>query len=59
VEGVVGDDQPQHRIAQELQPLVGLVAGVLGAPRAVHEGTRQHVSLIEADAEAAGQLVES
>ena len=27
---MVGDDQPQHRVAQELEALVGLVARVLG-----------------------------
>src|SRR5690606_11094786 len=35
VEGVVGDDQPEDGVAEELEALVRLVAGVLGAPRAV------------------------
>ena len=59
VEDVVGDDQAQHRVAEELEPLVGVVAGVLGAPRPVDERRRQHVGAVEGDAEALGEFVES
>ena len=35
---VVGDEEAEHRVAEELEPLVALVLGVLGAPGAVGEG---------------------
>jgi hypothetical protein len=38
---VVGDDDAEHGVAQELEALVRRVAGVLGAPRSVDEGRRQ------------------
>ena len=37
-EDVVGDDQPEHGVAEELQSLVGQLTRVLGAPRPVREG---------------------
>jgi hypothetical protein len=50
---VVGDDEPEHRVAQELEALVGAVAGVLravapvgqrrGQPARVLEGTTEPV----------------
>jgi hypothetical protein len=33
----VGDDEAENGVAQEFETLVGLVAGVLGTPRAVRE----------------------
>ena len=40
---VVGDDQAEHGVAEELEALVRRVAGVLRAPRAVHERRREEV----------------
>jgi hypothetical protein len=59
VEGVVGDDQPEHRVAEELEPLVGVVARVLRAPRPVDERGGEHLGGVEYDAEAQGQLIET
>jgi hypothetical protein len=55
---VVGDDEPEHGVAEELQPLVGGVAGVLGAPGSVHERRRQEVGC-EVEAEALDELVQA
>jgi len=55
---VVGDDHPEHRVAEELQPLVRVVAGVLGAPRPVDERRGQNPGVVEGDAEPLGQLRE-
>ena len=54
---VVGDDDAEHGVAQELEALVRRVAGVLRAPGAVHEGRREEVgSEVEAEAlDQAGQ----
>jgi hypothetical protein len=35
---VVGDDEAEDRITEELESLVRVVTGVLGAPRPVREG---------------------
>ena len=43
----VGDDPAEHGVAQELEPLVGRVAGVLRAPRAVGQGLVQQCRLLE------------
>ena len=51
---VVGDDDAEHRVAEELEALVRRVAGVLGAPGAVHQGRREEVG-IEVEAEALDQ----
>ena len=48
---------PEHGVAEELEPLVRGVAGVLGAPRAVHQGRGQEVGR-EVEAEALDQLLE-
>ena len=40
---VVGDDQPEDGVAQELEALVGLLAGVLGAPRTVGQCLREQL----------------
>ncbi len=48
---MVGDDDAEDGVTEELEPLVGRVAGVLGAPGAVDEGRRQEVgSEVEAEA---------
>ena len=54
---MVGDDHAEHGVAQELEPLVRGVAGVLGAPGAVHQGGGQEV-VGEVEAEALDQLRE-
>src|SRR5262245_11591190 len=59
VEGMVGDDGPEHRVAEELEPFVGVVAGVLRTPRPVDERGGEHLGGVERDAEAHGQLIES
>jgi hypothetical protein len=56
---VVGDDHPEHRVAEELEPLVGVVARVLGAPRPVDERGGENLGGVEGDAEAQGQFSES
>jgi hypothetical protein len=48
---VVGDDHAEHGVAQELQALVGLVAGVLGAPGPVDQRGGEEVGgQVEAEA---------
>jgi hypothetical protein len=54
---VVGDDHPEHGVAQELEALVGGMAGVLRAPGAVHEGGGKEVGS-EVEAEALDELRE-
>ena len=54
LEQQAGDRQAQHRIAQELKPLV-----VVGAPAAVGEGPRQQGRLCKAVAQALLQSVEA
>ncbi|MCL5026015.1 MAG: hypothetical protein M1531_05920 [Chloroflexi bacterium] len=51
---MLGDHEPEHRIAKEFQPLVGrqLEAGTLIQIRAVHEGLAQQTLIVEANAEA-------
>ncbi|GAA2036902.1 hypothetical protein GCM10009756_32070 [Pseudokineococcus marinus] len=44
VEGV-GDDEPQHGVAEELEALVGGLRVVLVGPRPVHEGAQQQARL--------------
>ncbi len=51
-EHVLGDDQPEHGVAEELEALVGLVARILRAPAAVAEGTVQQPDVGEGVAEA-------
>jgi hypothetical protein len=55
---VIGDHDPQHRVAEELEPLVRVVAGVLGTPGAVHQGRREEVE-VDVEAEAFDELLES
>jgi hypothetical protein len=52
---VVGDHDPEHSVAEELEPLVRGVAGVLCAPRAVHERRGEEVGR-EVEAEALDEL---
>ena len=40
---VVGHDQAEHGVAEELEPLVRLVPGVLGAPRPVRDREREQI----------------
>ncbi len=37
-EDVVGDDETEHRVAEELESFVGFDVAVLGAPAAVTQG---------------------
>ena len=55
---VVGDDDAEHGVAEELEPLVRGVAGVLRAPRAVHESGGEEVGR-EVEAEALDELREA
>jgi hypothetical protein len=55
---VGGDDHPEHGVAEELEPLVRLVARVLGAPGAVRDGEREQVEVVERVAERFGKSVE-
>jgi hypothetical protein len=50
-------DQPQHRVAEELQPLVGGQATVLVRVRAVGQGTVESL-VAQFDAEAGSQLLQ-
>jgi hypothetical protein len=54
---VVGDDDAQHRVAEELESLVGGVARVLRAPRAMHQRGSEEVGR-EVEPEALDQLLE-
>ncbi len=54
----VGDDQAEHGVAEELEPLVRLVARVLGAPRPVRDREREQVEVVERVAERFGKAVE-
>ena len=54
---VIGDDHAEHGVAEELEPLVRGVAGVLRAPRAVHESGGEEVGR-EVEAEALDELRE-
>jgi hypothetical protein len=49
---VVGDDDPEHRVAEELEPLVRDPPGVFGAPRAVDEGRAQDDRVVDGTSEA-------
>jgi hypothetical protein len=55
---VVGDHHAEHGVAEELQPLVGRVPGVLRAPGAVHERWREEVRC-EVEAEALDQAFQA
>ena len=48
---MVGDDQAEDGVAQELQPLVGLVTGELGAPRPVRQGAGEELDVDEGTSE--------
>jgi hypothetical protein len=48
---VIGDDDAEHGVAEELEALVGGVPGVLRAPGAVHECGREDLRR-EVEAEA-------
>jgi hypothetical protein len=55
---VGGDDQPEHGVAEELEPLVRVVARVLGAPRSMRDREREQVEVVERVAERFGKSVE-
>ena len=44
---MVGHHDTEHGIAQELEPFVRLIAGMLCAPRPVREGVNQQARLNE------------
>jgi hypothetical protein len=52
---MAGDDEPEHRVAEELEALVGLPAGVLGAPGPVAEGLQEQLFVAHDPAEAFGE----
>jgi hypothetical protein len=54
---VVGDDHAEHGVTEELEALVRRVAGMLGAPRSVHERRSEEVGR-EIEAEALDELRE-
>ena len=56
---MVGDDQAEDGVAEELESLVGLDAAVLGAPRTVAEGELEQVGVVErvAEPDASSELV--
>ena len=54
----VGDDPAEHRVAEELQPLVGGVARELRAPRAVRQGLAEQGRVLEPVAEALGERLQ-
>ena len=51
IEEVIGDDEPEHGVAEEFESLVGLVTGMFGAPRAVGQRVQQPCGLNELVAE--------
>jgi hypothetical protein len=53
----VGDDHPEHGVAEELESLVRGVASVLGTPRTVHQGGGEMLGS-QVEAEALDQLGE-
>jgi hypothetical protein len=55
---VGGDDQAEHRVAEELEPLVRLVTRVLRAPRPVRDGEREEVRVGERATEPFGEAEE-
>jgi hypothetical protein len=55
---VIRDHDAQHGVAEELEPLVGRVPGVLCAPGAVHERWREEVRR-EVEAEALDQAFQA
>jgi hypothetical protein len=52
---VGGDRLAEHGVAEELEPLVRLVARVLGAPRAVRQGELEQAQVRERAAEPVGE----
>ena len=50
-EHVVGDDDPEHGVAEELEPLVRHVLGVLGAARPVRERPSDQLGVAELEPE--------
>ena len=51
--------QAQHRVAQELEALVGGPAGVLGAPRPVHQRRTEDRRVVDGTAEPFVELLEA
>ena len=54
-EGDVGGDPAEHGVAEELEPLVALVPGMLGAPRPVGHRLIDEAEVVEAQPEPLGQ----
>jgi hypothetical protein len=55
---VVGHDQAEDGVAEELEALVGRPPRRLRAPRAVGEGARQQAVVVEAAVQALGERLE-
>jgi hypothetical protein len=49
---MVGHDEAQHGVTEELEPLVGLEAGVLRAPRPVGQRQGEECVVCEASSQA-------
>jgi hypothetical protein len=45
---MIGDDDAEHGVAEKLEPLIRLLARVLGAPRAMRESGREQLGVTEA-----------
>jgi hypothetical protein len=52
---VIGDDDAEYGVAQELEPLVRLVTRVLGAPTAVAQGALEEGGVTELVSEPLGE----
>jgi hypothetical protein len=55
---VVGDHEPEHRVTEELEALVGRAVAVLRAPRAVGEGALEQLGVVEAAVQALAERLE-
>jgi hypothetical protein len=53
---VIGDDEAEDRVAEELEPLVRERAFGLGAPRTVRKGPKEQVGIVEGTRQSGGKL---
>jgi len=56
---MIGGDEPQHGVAEELKSFVGLDGAVLCAPRPVPDGKIEHCGIDKPMAEAVGETGEN
>jgi len=52
---VIGHHESENRVTQELEPLVGLVAGILGTPRSMGEGVFAQTEIAKSVFESLGR----